>query len=318
MNPKILFCLALVLSGVLTAGMADSTLSTVGHNRWRPVPDWDYDGKRILGHIGNDVCLWDASNGRLLKTFVGHGEQIFALEFSPDGKYALSSSWLVPGEIPGISKDTSVRLWYLASGKQVFSLEGQIVAGFSPDSNHILTYSELRPNTDRYDAAMWNTSDGRLLFQAPLEPYYSPRFSSLQFCPDGRSFLCFQSGTVVLRDASDGREIRRFRTMADRFRFVAPDAILAIGSDEGAVWDLKTGRIVRRVKALSEGEFLVADPTSDGRKIVSAWPRMMTVEVETGRPKGRILTLPPAQPQGLTRSEFRLQAVRGALFQEAA
>jgi hypothetical protein len=28
------------------------------------------------------------------------------------------------------------------------------------------------------------------------------------------------------------------------------------------------------------------------------------------------LTLPPAQPQGLTRSEFRLQAVRAALFQE--
>jgi len=33
---------------------------------------------------------------------------------------------------------------------------------------------------------------------------------------------------------------------------------------------------------------------------------------------GLILTLPPAQPQGLTRSEFRLQAVRAALFQEAA
>ena len=33
---------------------------------------------------------------------------------------------------------------------------------------------------------------------------------------------------------------------------------------------------------------------------------------------GRILALPPAQPQGLPRSEFRLQAVRAALFHEAA
>jgi hypothetical protein len=40
------------------------------------------------------------------------------------------------------------------------------------------------------------------------------------------------------------------------------------------------------------------------------------IQCEGGR--GRILTLPPAQPQALTRSESRLQAVRAALFQEAA
>ena len=33
---------------------------------------------------------------------------------------------------------------------------------------------------------------------------------------------------------------------------------------------------------------------------------------------GRVLALPPAQPQGFTRSEFRLQTVRAALLQEAA
>jgi hypothetical protein len=33
---------------------------------------------------------------------------------------------------------------------------------------------------------------------------------------------------------------------------------------------------------------------------------------------GRILRLPPEQPQALTRSEFRLQAVRVAVVQEAA
>ena len=39
----------------------------------------------------------------------------------------------------------------------------------------------------------------------------------------------------------------------------------------------------------------------------------ITQRVTPGR-----MTLPPPQPQGLTRSEFRLQAVRAALFQEAA
>ena len=33
----------------------------------RPSLGWDYDGKRILGHIGYDICLWDATTGKLLK-----------------------------------------------------------------------------------------------------------------------------------------------------------------------------------------------------------------------------------------------------------
>lgn len=43
---------------------------------WRAKTDWDYDGKRILGHLENNVCLWDANDGRLLKKFVGHVEVV--------------------------------------------------------------------------------------------------------------------------------------------------------------------------------------------------------------------------------------------------
>jgi hypothetical protein len=34
----------------------------------RPHPDWDYDGERILGHVGFDICLWDAKTGKLIYT----------------------------------------------------------------------------------------------------------------------------------------------------------------------------------------------------------------------------------------------------------
>src|SRR5678816_3630324 len=53
--------------------------------------DWDYDGKKILGHIEVDVYLWNARTARLLHKFVGHRERIRSVQFSPDGKYALTA-----------------------------------------------------------------------------------------------------------------------------------------------------------------------------------------------------------------------------------
>ena len=54
----------------------------------RPNPAWDYDGKRILGHVGQTVILWDAATGKLLQKLPGHKERIFAVRFSPDGVHA--------------------------------------------------------------------------------------------------------------------------------------------------------------------------------------------------------------------------------------
>jgi len=55
----------------------------------RPHKGWDYDGERILGHLGYDICLWDATTGKLLHRMKEHQEYIHAVQFSPDGHYAL-------------------------------------------------------------------------------------------------------------------------------------------------------------------------------------------------------------------------------------
>jgi hypothetical protein len=52
----------------------------------RPSRDWDYDGQRILGHLGHDICLWDATTGKLLQRMKEHKERIKAVQLSPNGK----------------------------------------------------------------------------------------------------------------------------------------------------------------------------------------------------------------------------------------
>lgn len=77
----------------------------------RPNPSWDYDGKRILGHVGHTVILWDATTGKVLQKLTGHEEKISSVRFSPDGVHAFSSSWVQPGGIMYKSKDTRTLFW---------------------------------------------------------------------------------------------------------------------------------------------------------------------------------------------------------------
>ena len=83
----------------------------------RPNKTWDYDGKQILGHVGEKICLWDATTGKLIRKLQGHKERLFTLRLSPDGIHALSSSWMAPGPMVAYtSKDTRTIVWNLAYG----------------------------------------------------------------------------------------------------------------------------------------------------------------------------------------------------------
>jgi len=85
------------------------------------------------------IVLWDAADGKRLRTFTGQFYPILALAFSPDGRSALSAS--VDG----------ARLWDVATGSllKTFNQDAHAVA-FSPDGHSVLTGSgELRVRTVR-------------------------------------------------------------------------------------------------------------------------------------------------------------------------
>lgn len=246
----------------------------------RPRRDWDYDGKRILGHVGYDIYLWDATTGNLLQRMKGHKERIHAVQFSPDGHHALSSSWMPPGPGSIRSRDTRVVLWNLGTGRPRDAFQGQVAGEFSPDGRRIVTFSQRpgeleapwgestipstgevwqRGPSARFDAAtVWETFTGRQLVKAKLDEYSDPDDDTLHFSPDGRrvaflengKFLIYNGSGGVLYDTSDGRELGRVATDQVRHgghRYTSNGALATFDWDRARLIDLESGRVVRSV-----------------------------------------------------------------------
>jgi hypothetical protein len=244
----------------------------------RPNRGWDYDGKRILGHVGYDIYLWDATTGDVLHKMKGHKERIQAVQFSPDGEHAISSSWISPGPmVMRKSKDTRTILWTLATGRTKQIFPGQVAGEFSPDGKRILTFSQ-RPDESSFDAAIWESLTGRELVKLKLDEHSGPYWDTLHFSPDGRhivhvgngAYLLYNSSKAVLYSASDGREIGRAAAKHGIHRYTSNGASASFDSERASRIEIESGRTIQSIehglKASWRGAW-----THDGSK-VAAFP----------------------------------------------
>ena len=84
------------------------------------------DGNLIAFPDGNEIQVWNVSNGELLFTLKGHNNSISDIAFSSDSKYLVSGS-----------VDFSVKLWNLQSGnlEKSFSMDGNSINRIYGDLN---------------------------------------------------------------------------------------------------------------------------------------------------------------------------------------
>ncbi len=238
----------------------------------RRYTDWDYDGKRILGHVDEDICLWDAVTGQLLHRLKGHQERIHKVQFSPDGKHALSSSWIESGPMTNSkSEDTRTILWDLATGQRKHVLPGQVAGEFSPDGTRFITYSETEEVTS-FDAAVWDVLTGRELVKVKLDRYSDPKFHRLHFSPDGTRFVNFRhQGGAVLYDSNDGRQLGgvSFNNGIHRYTSTGAlayfDLVREMGRGKISHFDIVSGQPLRSFEQYLDG-FLDGAWSHDGRK----------------------------------------------------
>ncbi|MDR0377607.1 MAG: hypothetical protein LBH70_07420 [Spirochaetaceae bacterium] len=109
------------------------------------------DGRRIVSASGDTVKVWDAENGRELRTFRAPGDIFYtSAVYSPDGRRIVSASW-----------DKTMRVWDAESGRELRTLQGHAdrvnSAAYSPDGRRIVSSS------DDGTVKVWDAESGREL-----------------------------------------------------------------------------------------------------------------------------------------------------------
>jgi len=221
----------------------------------------------------------DLDTGTVVAEMEGHDDWIFDSDFSPDGKV------LVTG-----SRDGSVKLWGVASGREVGALNGHeagvIAVAFSPDGSRVLTTS-LDHTATVWDSQSWT----RLL--TLTNP--GGQFEDGVFTPDGQRVVTGSSSDHKVRvwDATTGEVLSAFESLG-RVLCVTVSAdgrlVVAGGTRKTIeVWDAASGD--RLLECKGHGDLVQSIGFSpDGRRLVSSG-RDRTAKVWGVRSGRELLTL---------------------------
>jgi WD40 repeat protein len=179
------------------------------------------------------VRLWDAVTGKLLRRFPGEQQCIYQVVFSPDGK-----------RLAVVNDEAYVCLWDSTTGKEVVRLPGyrrrldQVI--FSADGRLLAGADTLGR------IVIWD-----LKTQRPLHPFDRDAgfILTVAYSPDGKTIAAAGDPVIRFRDAANGRVLGRLggpRGPILSLAYSADGGLLAAAGADTVIWDLKSGKPVRR------------------------------------------------------------------------
>ena len=219
------------------------------------------DGKTLVS-VGNDssVRLWNAHTGELLKTLDGHTAWVGSLVLTPDGARAITAGG-----------DNVIRVWDLKAHKEVKKLEGHTIAirslALTADGRTLIS-----GGSDKTCRA-WNLSTG-----AEIKRYGDGKESieSVAVTPDGKFVLAgTDAGAVTVFDAKTGVVQSQYAKHDNTLVYTIATTLDGKTAISGArdkdihVWDLATGKELRRLKGHGDQVYQIA-LGADDRHLVSA------------------------------------------------
>lgn len=193
--------------------------------------------------IRGEIILWNLETGEEVRRFVGHEDDINAIDFDTTGERLLSGS-----------VDLTMRLWDVATGDELGAYRrhlGQVVdVAFHPvDTNLAVSLAIDTPPT------LWNLdTETEVMRYTQHDVRDEPNLAvgSVEFSPDGSQILGSFGIPIRLWDTETGMLIREFLGHGSYVNSVAfsSDGELALSSawreNSFRVWDVSSGVELRR------------------------------------------------------------------------
>jgi len=199
--------------------------------------------------------LWRAAHNGGSNTLRGHADVVRQLVMTPDGS-----------QIVSLADDGQMIVWDAALGRQLTSVA--LERNVPPRSAGVIVEDQLARRASGLvvsDNGTWAAAYGRDLFVGanvrqpdavrPVSDHTSP-IISLAISRDGKRLVSGDySGEIILRDAADGRALRRFHNVRPLSLALSPDGgLIFAGMHDGAlfVWDANKGDLLG-TRAFGEG-----------------------------------------------------------------
>jgi WD40 repeat protein len=219
------------------------------------------DGRYVFSSSGwpqgdGTIRKWDLISGKEVRAWSAGCENVNDLALSPDGRRLLS------GGADGIA-----RVWDAETGKELAHFGGHVrsvmAVAWSPDGKVAASGSQDR------SVRAWDAATGKEL---AVCLGHTDFVHGVAFSPDGRRLLSgSRDKTIRLWDAAEGQQVRAVHVGRDWVNSVAflKDGKHALAGElVASVWDLETGKEVRRYKAPG-GPVIRAALSPDGRYVLT-------------------------------------------------
>lgn len=220
----------------------------------------------VVGGANHHLEVWDVFRGERVRSFEGHTSSIASVGLTADGTLAVSTG----------SSDSTIRAWDIAQGVEARSLPGQVLGpfnwvGVSADGSVAVSGDQGEHNCQRILCVWdWQHGDRPQMLDEPIVSALSPTLT-----PDGRGVLTTTpEGAVTLQELRTGRPLLQLATdgLVPLKGLTATAHGTALGVDENGrvrVWDLTTGRLVRRWTAFGNlGKLYRVRFDREGKRIV--------------------------------------------------
>ena len=236
------------------------------------------------GRDDQTVKLWNATTGELSHTFK-HPGYVANLVFSPDGTRIAAGGRNKPFHGSGAPSIESpgpcvVKVWSVATGKEIASLEG---TGWAANMTRFSLDGEYIASACIGKARVWDASSGRELFTTKHRIQYAASVFSVSFTPDSLRLVTAGSNEeAVVWDTSTGEELVALHhsNRVIRAIFSHDGRWLGTGTTNGTVtlWNPTSGKRYLaqqahagnvHVRFSSDDSLLVSTGTEDG--LIKVW-----------------------------------------------